>query len=63
MDNKNTLLWSLSLIVITLVTLIWVISSFAGIKLPDTVIRILGILDICAIPVLVFTSIRKRNGK
>ena len=63
MDNKNTLLWSLSLIVITLVTLIWVISNFAGIKLPDTVIRILGILDICAIPVLVFTSIRKRNEK
>lgn len=64
MKNKvNTILWSLSLIVISIVTLIWAVCNIFGPELSDTAVRILGALDICAIPVLIFTSIRKRTDK
>lgn len=50
--------WTASLLVITCIVLIWTICSFAGIKLPDTVIRIMGVLDLCAIPVLIYSSVK-----
>lgn len=60
MDKKNTRLWGLSLIIISVVTIIWAACNMIGIGLPDTVVRIMGVLDICAIPVLVYTSIKKK---
>ena len=32
-----------------------------GIELADAAIRIMGVLDICAIPVLIYTSIKIRK--
>lgn len=60
MDKKNTRLWSLSLFIISVVTIIWAVCNIAEIELPDAVVRIMGVLDISAIPVLVYTSIKKR---
>lgn len=57
------LLWTASLLVITCVVLIWTICSFAGISLPDTVIRIMGVLDLCAIPVLIYSSVKLNMQK
>ncbi len=54
-------MWCLSLIVISVITVIWTVCNIMGIKLSDTVIRIMGVLDICAIPVLVYTSIKKKD--
>lgn len=59
MNKKNTILWSLSLIIISVVSVTWAVCNILGIELNDTVIRIMGVLDICAIPVLVYTSIKK----
>lgn len=62
MDRKNTtLLWSISLLIISIVTLIWAGSNIIGIELPDIMIRILGVLDIISIPVLVYTSIKRKK--
>ena len=57
MNKKYMRLWGLSLFVIGIVTVIWAVCNIAGIELPDVVVRIMGVLDICALPVLVFTSI------
>lgn len=61
MDKKNTRLWSLSLFIISIVTVIGAICKIAGIGLPDVAVRIMGVIDICAIPVLVYTSIKKKG--
>lgn len=61
MDKKHTRLWSLSLITISVVTVIWAVCNLVNIELPDVIVRIMGVLDICAIPVLVYTSIKKRD--
>ena len=41
---------------------IWAVATF-DLETVRTAVRILGALDICAIPVLIFTSIRKRTDK
>lgn len=61
MSKKNTRLWCLSLIVISVITIIWTVCNIIGIELSDMVIRVMGVLDICAIPVLVYTSIKKKD--
>lgn len=57
MNKKYMRLWCLSLFVIGIVTVIWAVCNIVGIELPDVVVRIMGVLEICALPVLVFTSI------
>lgn len=59
MKNKNTLLWSISLIVIGVATLILAGSNIIGIELPDVIVRIIGIVDLIALPVLAYTSVKK----
>lgn len=61
MEKNNTRIWSLSLFIISIVTVVWAVCNIAGIKLPDLVIRTMGILDIIAIAVLVYTSLKKRK--
>ena len=61
MDKKYTRLWSLSLITISVITVIWAVCNLVNIELPDVIVRIMAVLDICAIPVLVYTSIKKRD--
>lgn len=62
MSKKNAGLWCLSLIVISVITLIWTVCNIIGIELSDIIIRIMGVLEICAIPVLVCTSIKKKDS-
>ena len=63
MDKKNTRLWCLSLLIISIVRVIWAVCNIAGIELPDVAVRIMGVLDICAVPVLAYTSIRHMKQK
>ncbi|MBR6536623.1 MAG: hypothetical protein IKT67_05435 [Lachnospiraceae bacterium] len=59
MKNKKLLLvWSISLLVIAGLTLVTSITNIIGISLPDTAVRIIGILDLIALPVLAFTTVR-----
>ena len=58
--NKKTL-WTISLLVICCITIFWTVCSFAGIHLPDLVVRIMGILDLCAIPVLIYSTVKMKK--
>ena len=55
--------WSISLLIIACITIVSVICNFAGADLPDALTRIFGVLDLCAIVVLAFTTVKLRNQK
>lgn len=61
---KKDLFWSASLIVAGLSAFVLAASRLASIRLPDALVRTLGILCLIALPVLAFTSVRKfQTGK
>ena len=57
--KKNTVLWSVSLMVIGVATIILSVANIAGVELADIAVRILGGAEVVACPVLVFTTVRK----
>lgn len=59
MDKNNGLIWALSLIVISVISLTLSITNLVGAKLPDAVTIVLAIVDIIALPFLVYTSVKK----
>lgn len=59
--NKMQLLWTISLLVICCITIIWTVCSFAGVTIPDVAVRIMGILDLCAIPVLIYSTVKSKR--
>lgn len=59
MKKKNDLLWSLSLFVIGIATIVLAGSNLIGINLPGIAVRILGIIDLIALPVLAFSTVQK----
>ena len=60
MDKRYRLIWSISLLVINIIT---ITSVAAGSAMPDTVKRVLGVIDLIAIPVLIWSSIKLRMLK
>ena len=59
MEKRNNLLWSLSLLVIGIATVIQAGSNIIGIELPDIAVRIIGVIDLIALPVLAYTTVKK----
>lgn len=59
MDKKIDIIWSLSLIVISLVSLTLSLSNIIGAALPSAVSTALGIIDLFVLPLLVYSSIKK----
>lgn len=59
MKKKNDLIWGLSLMIIGIATIILAGSNIIGIELPDIAVRIIGIIDLIALPVLAYTTIKK----
>ena len=59
MKKKNDLLWSLSLFVIGIATIVLAGSNLIGINLSSIAVRILGIIDLIALPVLAFSTVQK----
>ena len=59
MKKKNDYVWSISLMVIGLATFILAGSNVVGIELPDVVVWILGIVDLIALPFLVYSTAKK----
>lgn len=56
---KNDLMWSISLVIIGIATVILAGSNIIGLTLPDAAVRVLGIIDLIALPFLVFTTVKK----
>ena len=60
MDKTYRLLWTVSLLIISCITIVITACNLISIALPYIVTRILGIIDLIAIPVLIFTSVKFR---
>ena len=59
MKKKNDLVWGLSLVLIGVATVILAGSNIVGIDLPDIAVRILGMVDLIALPFLVYSTVKK----
>ena len=57
------LLWALSLISIGICTVILVGINFLSIDLSDFIIRIVGLIDLAALPILGYTTVKKLKNK
>ena len=57
------IVWCISLFVVGIATFILNGSNLVGIDLPDWLTRSLGIMDLVAVFVLIFTTIRKTIKK
>lgn len=61
--KKMPVLWSVSLLTISVVTLVIAFSNIFGVELPDVLKIVLGVIDIIAVFFLVYTSIRYKVYK
>lgn len=59
MNKRIDLIWSVSLIVISLVSLTFSLSNVIGAALSPVVSAVLGIVDLCTLPLPVYSSIKK----
>lgn len=64
MDSKIiNIMWSISLILIGIATIILAGANIVSIELPDIIVRALGVLDLVSLPVLVFSTVKKAKSK
>ena len=63
MKRRIDYVWCISLFVVGIATVILNGSNLIGIDLPDWLTRLLGIIDLVAVFVLIFTTIRKTIKK
>ena len=61
--KKTNLFWAFSLIVIGICSVILAGSSILGIKLPDLIVRTIGIIDLIALPLLAYTTVKKAKSR
>lgn len=59
--NKWLIVWSISLMVIAVCTLVLSISNIMGASIPDVLIRVLGIIDGITCPILIVATVRMYN--
>ena len=59
MKKKSDLMRSISLIAIGIATIILAGANIVGIDLPDMLVRLLGIVDLVALPIFVYSTIKK----
>ncbi len=57
--TANDLMWSLSLLIIGIATIILAGSNIIGIELPDAAVRIIGVVDLISLPVLAYSTVTK----
>ena len=60
--NKLSVMWSVSLLVISIITLVIAFSNIFGIELPNVLIILLGVIDLVALPVLIYTSVKSKKS-
>lgn len=58
-NKKITIVWSITLLILCVSTLVIVVTRIADIELPDIMIRVLGVVELITLPIFVFTSIKK----
>ncbi len=63
MEKKLRLFWTCSLLTICCITILMTLFSIIDFDLPDPFQRILGILDLLAVAVLVFSTVKLKLWK
>ena len=64
MDSKIiNIMWSISLFLIGIATIILAGANIVSIELPDIIVRVLGVLDLVSLPVLAFSTVKKAKSK
>ena len=63
MEKKLRLCWACSLLTITCITIVITIFNFIDFDLPDSIQRILGIIDLLAVFVLIFSTVKLKLWK
>ena len=62
MNERNVnLIWVISLILVAVTSFLLAGDELFDFNLPDSVIRILGIIDLISLPVLIFSTIQKNK--
>lgn len=61
--RKPSVMWSVSLLVISMITLVTAISNILGAKLPQGVKIPLGVIDCIALFFLIHSSIKSKKPK
>lgn len=56
-------MWSISLMVIGIATLFLIGANIFTMRLPDMIVRTLGIIDLVSLAVLVFSTVKKAKSK
>lgn len=62
MGDKNDKIWKASCIVIVIITAVWVTCKLSGAVLPDMAFRAMGLLEMAALFVLGYTTVKKKKG-
>lgn len=63
MNSKSIrTMWSFSLLTIAVASVILAGSRIIEADLPDLVVRLLGIINLIALPVLIYSSIQKKRN-
>lgn len=57
------IIWSTSLFVTGIATIILAGANIIAIDLPDIIVRVLGVIDLVSLPVLVFSTVTKAKSK
>lgn len=57
------IVWSISLIIIGIATIILAGANIVQIELPDIAVRLLGVIDLVSLPVLAFSTVKKAKSK
>lgn len=62
-SKKINVCWAISLFVVGTTTILWAGSKLIGFELTDAEMRMIGAADLLALPVLVFTTLRRGKAK
>lgn len=52
-------MWALTLLVVGICAFIMAVTNIIDIEIPDAIVRIVGVIGLVAIPVLIYTTIKK----
>ena len=63
MEKTLRVCWMVSLLYISCVVILMALCSFTPLEIPDAVMRVLGILDLLAIFVLIFSTVKLKIWK
>lgn len=61
--KTTNLVWSVSLIVIGICTVILAGGNLLGVELPDYIVRTIGLIDLIALPVLGYSTVKKVKNR